>query len=97
MPTECNPDLFGFTPVEGRQVVAAFDGGMITSNAGALLSGATDHAIGMTARLARCFSDTRRQEYVEHGVVTLVRQRVFGIEASFGQSAIDPLVPQSVH
>jgi hypothetical protein len=37
MPTECNPELFGFAPVEGRQVVAAFDGGAITSEAGALL------------------------------------------------------------
>ena len=37
MPTECNPTLFEFAPVEGRQVVAAFDGGAITSDAGALL------------------------------------------------------------
>ena len=27
MPTECNPELFAFAPVEGRPVVAAFDGG----------------------------------------------------------------------
>src|SRR5580700_6465362 len=37
MPTECNPELFGFAPVEGREVVAAFDAGAITSDAGALL------------------------------------------------------------
>ena len=29
MPTECNPELFEFAPVEGRRVVAAFDGGAI--------------------------------------------------------------------
>ena len=28
MPTECNPELFGFAPVEGREVVAAFDAGV---------------------------------------------------------------------
>ena len=39
MPTECSADLFGFTPVEGREVVAAFDGGTITADAGALLLG----------------------------------------------------------
>jgi len=83
MPTECNPDLFGFAPVEGREVVAAFDGGIITSDAGALLLGATDQAIGMMARFASCFSDRRRQEYVEHEVVTLVRQRVFGIALGY--------------
>ena len=27
MPTECNPELFEFTLVEGRQVVTSFDGG----------------------------------------------------------------------
>jgi hypothetical protein len=37
MPTECSRDLFGFAPVEGREVVAAFGGGAITSDAGALL------------------------------------------------------------
>ena len=50
MPTECNADLFGFAPVEGRQVVAGFDGGTITSDAGALLLGATDQTIGLTER-----------------------------------------------
>jgi hypothetical protein len=39
MPTECSPDLFGFAPVEGSQVVAWFDGGAVTSEAGALLLG----------------------------------------------------------
>ena len=42
MQTECSRDSFGFTAVEGREVVAAFNGGAITSDAGALLLGATD-------------------------------------------------------
>jgi hypothetical protein len=45
VPTECIPTLFEFAPVEGRQVVAAFDGGAITSDAGALLLGETDRVI----------------------------------------------------
>ena len=56
MPTECNPELFGFAPVEGREVVAAFDAGAITSDAGALLLGATDLAIGMMGRFALAFT-----------------------------------------
>jgi hypothetical protein len=35
MPTKCTADSFDFAPVEGRQVVAAFDGGAMTSDAGA--------------------------------------------------------------
>ena len=56
MPTECNPELFGFAPVEGREVVAAFDAGAITSDAGALLLGATDLAIGMMVGLRLAFT-----------------------------------------
>ena len=80
MPTECSPALFDFAPVvEGRRVVAGFDGGAITSNAGALLLGATDRAIGLVGRFAACFRDARAQERVEHKVAALVGQRVFGI------------------
>ncbi len=83
MPTECSADLFGFAPVEGREVVGAFDGGAITSDAGALLLGAADRAIDLTKRFAACFHDTRRQHLVEHEVVTLVAQRVFGIALGY--------------
>jgi hypothetical protein len=79
MPTECSPALFDFAPVEGRRVVAAFDGGAITSNAGALLLGATDRAIKLVGRFAACFRDARMPERVEHDIATLVGQRIFGI------------------
>jgi hypothetical protein len=83
MPTECSADLFGFAPVEGRRVEAAFDGGTITSDAGALLLGATDRAIGVIGRFASCFRDTRRRELIEHTVATLVGQRVVGIALGY--------------
>src|SRR6266567_2132859 len=83
MQTECTPDMFGFEAVEGRQVVAAFDGGAITSDAGALLLGATDRAIRMVDRLASCFVDRRSQAQVEHSVATLVGQRIFAIALGY--------------
>ena len=83
MPPNCSADLFGFAAVEGREVVAAFDGGAITSDAGALLLAATDRAIDLMRRLAACFCDVRRQEFVEHEVVTLIGQRVFGIALGY--------------
>ena len=39
MQTECSADLFGFASVERHAVVAEFDGGRMTSDAGALLLG----------------------------------------------------------
>ena len=83
MPTDCNPNFFEFAPVEGRKVVAAFDAGPVTSDAGALLLGATDRAIGMMKRFACCFDDSRRPDLIEHEVVTLVGQRVFGIALGY--------------
>ena len=59
MQTECGADLFGFAPVEGRKVVAAFDGGTMTSEAGAMLLGAADQQIRLIERLASCFTDHR--------------------------------------
>jgi hypothetical protein len=83
MPTECNPELFAFAPVEGRSVVAGFDGGAITSDAGALLLGATDRAVGLIGRFGECFIDRRRPELLEHEVATLIGQRVFGIALGY--------------
>ena len=83
MPTECSADLFGFTAVEGRAVVAGFDGGAMTSDAGAMLLGAADRAIGVIARFAGCFEDRRAAELIEHTVPTLVGQRVFGIALGY--------------
>jgi len=83
MPTECIPDLFGFARVEGRRVEASFDGGSITSDAGGLLLGATDRAIGLVERFGGCFVDRRDQTLIEHEVRTLVGQRVFGLALGY--------------
>ena len=79
MQTECSADLFGFAPVEGRKVVAGFDGGRMTSDAGAMLLGAADKRIGLIERVAGCFTDYRDADLIEHTVAGLVGQRVFGI------------------
>ena len=83
MPTECSATQMEFASVEGRAVVAAFDGGTITSDAGALLLGSTDRAIGLVERFSGCFADQRRADLVEHDIATLVMQRVFGIALGY--------------
>jgi Transposase DDE domain group 1 len=83
MPTHCSRDLFGYEVVEGREVVAAFDGGAVTSDAGGLLLGATDRAIGLIGRFAAGFADGRAQAQVEHTVEAMIAQRVFGIALGY--------------
>jgi len=63
--------------------VAAFDGGTVSSDAGALLLGRVDEAIGLVDRLAGCFIDERDPDLIEHAVRTLIGQRVFGMALGY--------------
>ena len=83
MPTECTPRLFAFEAVGRSAVVACFDGGAITSNAGALLLGQVDRGLNLTRRFAACFIDRRDPRYVEHEVETLVGQRIFALALGY--------------
>jgi hypothetical protein len=79
MQTNCITKLFEFEAVDQRAVVAGFDGGNISSNAGGLLLGQVDRGLGLIRRFAGCFTDRRDPRYVEHQVETLVGQRIFGL------------------
>ena len=83
MPTQCNPDALLFAPVERRSVVASFNGGAITSDAGAVLLGATDRAISLVERFATCFRDARAPDLIEHKLLTLIGQRIFGLALGY--------------
>ena len=83
MPTQCNAKQLEFSCVGGRRVVAAFEGGTVSSDAGALLLGRTDEAIGLIDRLAGCFSDERNPDAIEHTVRRLIGQRVFGMALGY--------------
>ena len=83
MPTQCKPISFSFQGCQGRKVTAAFDGGSITSNAGALLLRAVDRSIGLIDRVAACFTDHRDPHLTEHSVRTLVAQRTMGIALGY--------------
>ena len=83
MLTDCNSESLGFEDCAGRRVVADFDGGAISSNAGALLLGEADRAIGLSRRVAGCFRDDRNPDLIEHELETLIGQRVHGIALGY--------------
>ncbi len=68
MPTHCLADSIVFARVEGRKVLADFDGRRISSDAAALLLGATDEAIGLVDRFAECFQAGRQAGHVVQDV-----------------------------
>jgi hypothetical protein len=83
MHTQCNPEQLEFSCVERRRVVAAFDGGQVCSDGGALLLKRTDEAIGLIDRLAGCFGDGRQAGSVEHSVRSMLAQRIFGLALGY--------------
>jgi Transposase DDE domain group 1 len=54
MQTECSAKQLEFEGFAGRRVVAAFDGGAMTSDVGALLLREADRAIGLSRRVSAC-------------------------------------------
>jgi len=83
MTTDCNPQQLEFQDWARRIVVAAFDGGTISSDGGVLLLAEVDRQRGILDRFAACFEDHRNPAYVEHSVQELVRQRVFALALAY--------------
>ena len=83
MPTQCKPLSFVFQGFQRRRVTAAFDGGSITSNAGALLLREIDRFVGLFDRVAACFKDHRDPKLRVHAPRTMLAQRITGIAMGY--------------
>jgi len=81
--TECNTERMAFQPLGRREVVGAFDGGTITSDAGGLLLREVEQRTGIIRQFAACFIDHRDAELIEHTVEELVAQRVYGLALGY--------------
>lgn len=81
--TECCQQTFGFQALGSRRVEADFSGGHLSSDGGVLLLSEMDQRMGLCDKLARCFCDTRNQDYVDHSLPAMVRQRVLGLALGY--------------
>ena len=81
--TQCNQESFEFQAHFSRRVVARFDGGTMTSDAGALLLRETDRRLDLLPRLAACFEDRRQPWLISHSVPELVAQRVYALALGY--------------
>jgi len=72
--TECPQDSFEFESQCPRQVVARFDGGALTLDAGALLLREADRRINLIERLAACFDDPRDPLLVRQPIEEMVKE-----------------------
>jgi hypothetical protein len=68
-----------FGRIKGREVIANFAGGKITSDAGIIWLAKLDKKLKITERFAKCFQDYRHLSYVDYPLHQLLAQRVYGI------------------
>jgi hypothetical protein len=81
--TESTGVLPGLSPVAGKPVIAAFDGGRLTSDAGVLVLAEIERRLGIAERLARCIEDPRDPERIRHGIAEMIRFRALLIAAGY--------------
>jgi hypothetical protein len=87
-----------FPSVCGKKVVADFEGGVVSSDAGLLLLRETERTVGIINRLTGCISDNRDQRYVYHQIHELMTQRILQIACGYEDAddsdslRVDPLL-----
>jgi hypothetical protein len=77
------PFLPGLSPVGGKPVQVAFDGGRLTSDGGVLVLAEIERRLGIAERLAGCLKDPRTPERVQHGLAEMIRFRALLIAAGY--------------
>ncbi len=83
MTTDCTSRRYEFQGPGRRAIVAAFDGGRISSDGGVLLLRELDRRLKVIARFASCYRDARDPASSEHTVEELLRQRIFALALGY--------------
>jgi hypothetical protein len=80
---DATPLLPGLSPVQGKAVVARFDGGRLSSEGGLLALREIERRLGVADRLAACLNDPRAPERVQHRLAEIIRFRMLMIAAGY--------------
>src|SRR5204863_8204425 len=80
---DVTPILPGLSPVQGKAVVARFDGGRLSSEGGLLALREIENRLGLADRLAACLRDPRAPEPVAHRLAEMIRSRMLMIAAGY--------------
>ena len=81
--TQDNHSKVPLASLFGKRVNIAFDGGILTSDSGALLLREVEAKSGILSRISAAITDRRHPSYVAHSVSELVKQRVFQIACGY--------------
>jgi len=83
MKTECSAKTYKFQSLNRKEIVGAFNGGMISSDTGGIQLRDFENRHLILKRFAECFTDYRDEELIEHTVLELVSQRVYGLALGY--------------
>jgi hypothetical protein len=83
MRTHCNQKTFDFQTENSRKIVAHFNGGNITSDAGGLLLQQAERITGIISQFAGCFTDHRDPDLSEFTAKELLAQRIFALALGY--------------
>lgn len=81
--TECREQRLLFPELNQRDVVVNFGGGHISSDGGVVLLARLDRSYGYLQRFSQHFVDYRSEELIEHSVLELLRQRIYGMALGY--------------
>ena len=81
--TECNGLPLTFSRLGRKKILGAFDGGWLTSDAGATLLREVDRRLGLIDALCGCIQDGREPAKITHDLRTMLAQRVFAIALGY--------------
>jgi hypothetical protein len=81
--TETTPSLPGLSPIEGKPIIARFDGGALSSDGGLLALREIEERLGIAKRLAACIDDPRAPDRIQHSLAEILRFRLLMIAAGY--------------
>lgn len=81
--THCNRQPLEFSSLDSQSVVADFQGGRLTSDAGLLLLREVGHRLGLFDAIDRAIPDPRWLPLVVHDQRTMLTQRILAIAAGY--------------
>ncbi len=81
--TVCHKSELEFPGCKNRKVQANFNGGNITSDGGVMLLSQADKQINLTNRIASLIDDLRCKGKIDHSILNMLRQRVYGLAMGY--------------
>ena len=81
--TDCTTNQLVFSSLGRKKIQADFNGGHLTSDAGALLLREVDKRLGLIDAINNCIPDPRNPFFTVHSQRTMLAQRILGIALGY--------------